>query len=50
MSNGLFPEQGVSVPGNFLKLNDSLPCKLIELADTIQATFVEMLTTPGGAA
>lgn len=50
MSFGLFLEQGVHVLGNFLKHNDSLPRKLVGLEDAIQATFVDMLTTPGGAA
>jgi hypothetical protein len=50
MSFGLYLEQGIHVCGNFLKHNDALPRKLVGLEEAITNTYVEMLTTSGGAA
>lgn len=36
--------------GNFLKHNDALPKKLTNLDHAASNMFVDMLTTPGGAA
>lgn len=47
---GLYLEQGVHVYGNFLKHNDSLPRKLEGLDDAVANYFIDMFTTPGGAA
>lgn len=46
----LFLQQGVHVYGNFLKHNDALPRKLAGLDEAASNYFVDMLTTPGGAA
>ncbi len=47
---GLYLEQGVHIFGNFLKHNEALPKKLAGLEEAVGNMFVDMLTTPGGAA
>lgn len=47
---GLYLEQGVHVYGNFLKHNTELPRKLEGLDDAVANYYIDMLTTPGGAA
>lgn len=46
----LYLEQGVHIFGNFLKHHAALPRKLHGLDDAVANMFVDMLTTPGGAA
>ncbi|MCU4654484.1 hypothetical protein N8I71_16715 [Roseibacterium sp. SDUM158016] len=47
---GLYLEQGIHIYGNFAKHNDALPRKLVGLEDALTNYFIEMLTSPGGAA
>ncbi|MDG4648227.1 hypothetical protein P6F26_07205 [Roseibacterium sp. SDUM158017] len=47
---GMYLEQGVHIIGNFLKHNQALPKKLEGLEAAVASMFIDMLTTPGGAA
>lgn len=50
MRFGYYLEQGVHIYGNFLKHNSALPRKLEGLEDAVSNMFIDMSTTPGGAA